>query len=57
MLDRQSLLLILGAIETGWFQDSDTLRTHMSLEKWQPNCMNLLIKRRVIVELNPDPVC
>jgi len=33
MLDRQTLLLILGAIETVLFQDSDTLRTHMSLEK------------------------
>jgi hypothetical protein len=57
MLDWQTLLPILRAFETSKFQDTNTLQTSKSLELYLLNCMKLLNKRRVIVDLIPDPVC
>jgi hypothetical protein len=57
MLDWQTLLPILRAFETGKFQDTNTLQISKSLELYLLNCMKLLNKRRVIVDLIPDPVC
>lgn len=57
MIDGQTLLFVLRAFETSSFQNTNSLQTSEGLESYQLNCIKLLNKRRVIVDLYPDPVC